>query len=256
MKDSTMQELMSILDSTPNLTFRHVEVIFDTYARHEIVKMEDLHKGHDGFQSFVQRHIRKFPMDDRTDAVTLAYSRWRALKNLSDNEHLLRSRQETFASQVDSLVNGDTSVKILEVGSGNIPYSSILLGNKGYNITSMDEIYLPPDVLARFNVRSNRSMFNGTSKVKGFDIVVGRKPCSAIKSIVANCAESKVPYYLRLCGCDLESGNLAEWKEILPRIDKSVRFRSAYAYNLGNSKFELDSLHKSIDMDEEGYFCF
>jgi len=255
MKNSTRQELKSILDSTKVLTFRHVEVLFDAYARCEINDIKDLFRDHGDFQRFIQSNIRRFPMDERVDAVTLAYSRTSALQSLISGEYPQKKHQENFAHQIDSLLCGDTSTKILEVGAGNIPYSSIILGGIGYDITSMDDIYLPSDVLQRFGVKSNRSLFDRKTKVKDYDIVVGRKPCSAIKSIVRNCAEAKTPYYLRLCACALQSGNIKDWKRILPRIDEEVKFKGAYAYNLGkDSRFQTSALQKTIDMDEEGYF--
>lgn len=257
MKESTLKELTSILDTTPKLTFRHVEILFDEYARQEIFNTSDLFRDHGSFQSFIQRNIRRFPMDDRMDAVTLSYSRTSALEKLATNAHMNRKHQENFAHQIEAIVGDNKSTKILEVGGGNIPYSSIILGDKGYDITSMDQLYLPSEVLARFNVKSNRALFNHESSVKDYDFVVGRKPCSAINSIVGNCSRSHIPYYIRLCACELESGSIKEWQKILPKIDKDVQFKGAYAYNLGNDpRFSNEVLKKSIDMDEERRFCF
>ena len=158
-----------------------------------------------------------------------------------------------FSEEVEAIVGYNKDVRILEVGSGRIPYSSMLLGVDGYNVSSMDDMYLSDQCLANFNVKSYRQMFNlKNSKVEDFDIVVARRACSAIKSIVSSCTEKQKPYFLKLCPCDLTTKNIEDWKPILRAIDSKIQFKKSYAYDLEHASFEHpETIDDIIEMDTD-----
>ena len=217
-----------------------VVALFDMYSALEITTLDDLFRSHRSFYDFVKSNKLAFLLPDRDLILFLAHRRVCAIRSL-DQEYLYKNKkmhQKNFTTEVKEVVGNNKDVKILEVGSGRIPYSSMLLGVDGFNVSTMDDIYLSAKCLANFNVKSYRQLFDKTTKVGDFDIVVARRPCSAIKSIVTNCTTEQKPYFLRLCPCDLSSKNIEDWQPILRSIDGDVEFRNSYAYNLNNANFE------------------
>ena len=228
-----------------NLSHEDVDRLFDIYTRTEIQTVEDLHKEPKDFHEFIVNNLDGFANVDEEDDVLvgcLAYDKLRAFKPIANKYYrTYRVHQEQFAREVEELVGHDKSVKILEIGSGEIPYSSILLGQDGYNITSMDNFYISAECLSRFNVKSFRQMFNLTTTVKPYDIVVARRPCTAIESIVSTCHREKVPYFMRLCGCNAPGGHISGWRNILSSIDENIQYKTSYAYNLEGTPFDVPS---------------
>lgn len=228
-----------------NLSFNDVDRLFDIYLEGEIETVEDFHTEPKDFHSFIRNNLDSFDChnDEEEFCVTsIAYDKVRAFKPVADKYfRVYRIYQEQFAKEVEELVDHDKSTRILEVGSGEVPYSSILLGRDGYNVTSMDNFCVSEDCLAKFNVKSFRQMFNAKTSVKNYDIVVARRPCSAIENIVANCHREKIPYFMRLCGCNAPGGHVSGWRNILSSIDEDIRYNAAYAYNLDGSDFNKPS---------------
>ena len=146
-------------------------------------------------------------------------------------------------------VGFDKSVSILDVGPGRIPFSSILLAKDGYDVTAMDNFHLSDVCLSGLNVKSYRQFFNEKTNIKGFDVVVGRKPCSAIDGIVSAC-KGKTPYFMKMCPCETPNNNISYWKDILPGLDKGVKFYKDYAYNLVDDKYGIyEEMSDIIDME-------
>ena len=228
-----------------------VDRLFDIYTTHEITTIQDLYRDHSDFRSFVLSHLNDFVEEERTIIPTVAFLKLRCFRTISHKffkQH--RQHQENFAKEIEELVGHDKSVKILEVGSGDIPYSSILLGNDGYNITTIDNFNVSAECLANFNVKSFRQMFSATTRVKDYDIVVGRRPCTAIESIVASCKRDNVPYFMKLCGCKSPNGSISGWTKVLRGLDRGITFNSTYAYNLDNTPFvEPSKLDDIIMLD-------
>ena len=241
------------------LTCMDIDRLFDIYTAVEITTLNDLYKDHNDFRVFISNNLEFFDKEDREDGrliSSVAFLKLRCFRIITNKFFKThREYQESFAKEVEAVVGHDKNVKILEVGSGEVPFSSIILGNDGYNITTMDNFYISPECLSHFNVKSFRQLFNDTTRVKDFDIVVGRRPCSAIVSIVASCKRDKVPYFMKLCGCKSPTGNISGWMPILTGLDRGIVFDSTYAYNFKDATFEHPStLEDIIMMDtDRGY---
>ncbi len=233
-----------------------IDRLFDIYTTIEVTTIDDLFKDHSDFRSFIIDNIEFFDLEEDSDKgliSSVAYLKLRCFRILSNKFFKThRGYQETFAKEVEELVGRDKSVKILEVGSGEIPFSSIILGNDGYDVTTMDDFFVSPECLAHFNVKSFRQLFNDTTRVKDYDIVVGRRPCSAIESIVASCKRDNIPYFMKLCGCKSPTGNISGWRPILTSLDRGITFNATYAYNLKDSPFnKLSKVEDIIMMDTD-----
>lgn len=252
MKDTTRQVLLKLI-SKNDLPLSYVTKIFDAYTSLEISNMKDLEQDHSEIFDFVSKHIECFRECDQIEALVEARHRTNELKMFSNKNYItFRKTQENFAEEIERIVGFDKSTKILEVGSGYIPYSSMILGLDGYDISSMDNFFVPAEFLKRFNVKSHRKLFNSVTKVKDYDIVVGRRPCSAILPLVKSCTESKVPYFVRLCGCELPSKSVYGWRHILDKVDKDIQFNGAYAYNFSNAGFEKPRrITEIIEIDDD-----
>ena len=226
-----------------DLTYEDIDRLFDIYTQNEIRTIDDLHTEPFDFHTFILNNLDGFANEDEEDDVlvgSVAYDKVRAFKPIANKYYrTYRVHQEQFAREVEELVGHDKSVKILEIGSGEIPYSSILLGRDGYDITSMDNFYISSKCLAQFNVKSFRQMFNITTSVKPYDIVVARRPCTAIESIVSTCHRERVPYFMKLCGCNAPGGHISGWKNILSSIDDKIKYKSTYAYNLEGTPYDV-----------------
>lgn len=237
-----------------DLTYMDIDSLFDIYSAVEITTLDDLYKDHHDFRTFIVDNIDLFlnqERDDRDIIPNLVFLKLKCFIMISNKFYKRHKQyQEIFAKEIESLVGHDKSVKILEIGSGDVPVSSIILGHDGYDITSMDEFGVSPECLANFNVKSFRQLFNETTSVKDYDLVVGRRPCSAIDSIVTSCKRDEVPYFMKLCGCNSPTGNISGWRSVLTRLDDDITFNSTYAYNLKGSPFNKPSkLDNIILMD-------
>ena len=193
MNQLTRRMLVKYVESKGVLTMSDIDKLFERYVSLEIRKYSDIFKNHDCFHDFIISNLYRFAPEDEKIAKSISFRKVSALRLINDERfyNSINKHQKNFAKEVEELVGFDKSVKILEVGSGSIPYSSIILGKDGYNITSMDEFALPKNTLQRLNVKSYRQLFNLKTNVKDFDIVVGRRPCSAIQPIVTVCSEQK-----------------------------------------------------------------
>ena len=259
MKEETLIELNKLVSIAPKpLNVEIVGSLFDIYSTFEICSVEDLFRDHSAFQEFFKSIEGLFLEEDVKSARLSAYRRIYAMKILSRKSQLShRGYHENFAKIVKRLVGFDKDINIMEVGSGLIPYSSMLLGVDGFNVTSIDNIYLSQKCLMdNFNVKSYREFFHNRTNISGMDVVVGRKPCSAIRPIVEKCSKKKTPYFVRLCGCDTPNNSVRDWFDILKNIDPDINFARAYAYNLNNKTFEgVTDIPSFIDLDEDYSMC-
>jgi hypothetical protein len=247
MNINTESILLSMLYKGKPKDCEFVIDLFDVYTTLEIKNEEELFRGHKEFTNFIKQNRFAFVEGEREGAIYLANRRVHALTMFNFNNFYPNMKKNfvNFSKEVEELVGRKKNIKILEVGGGKVPYSSIILGKDGYDISCMDDIYLSKDCLAGMNVKSYRQMFKYSVKTQDFDVVVARRPCSAIPDIVSSCSKQKVPYFMRLCACDLPSGKLADWRPILQRIDSGINFYDTYAYNLDNANF-----HPTYDVED------
>ncbi len=221
--------------------------LFKVYTDNEINCFEDFYKlRHKDFTDFVKMHMNLFTgkgtgnddhmcKDDEKMLNQIAFSTVAKLNIIAGKYFdYYRQEQGKFVDLVEHIIGKSNA---LEVGSGSIPYTSIMLAQKLGHIHSMDKFALSDECLSKLNVAAHNQYFDESTSVKPYEIVVGKKPCSAIPHIVTNCSVQKTPYFLELCGCDAPKGEVDNWKPILQSFDPSIKFKKAtvnteYAYNL------------------------
>lgn len=217
--------------------------LFDEYLRGEVWSSSDLTHGMGEFVECVLDNfdaMDKSELEGRNDAEKYSYLKsdlqsltkdFLPLDTRNSLTHL--SEQQKFAGVVSSLT--DPNAKILDVGCGKIPMSSILLAEaRGGNVVAMDKsIILPEDVMERFGVETRKEMFNEDTDIKDVDLIVGNKPCSAIEPIVKIASKNGLNYILKLCDCYAPNGNkggVENWQETLRAEDSRIKFDATGEY--------------------------
>lgn len=216
--------------------------LFDIYCDCEIHSLDDIqNKDHMDFHKFIRENCNLFPDLDRdedeqpTDETKICLFN-RARNYVSQfsilNNKYFQIQLDTEKKWVETIkkIVGNSNLRLLEVGSGAFPCSSILLAQDLDHISSMDKFSIDTEILRRLNIDPHNELFNSTTQVKDYDLIVGKKPCSAIKHIV----NSKKPYLLELCNCDAPNNDNKKWPLILRMADKNIRFSKSgrFAYNL------------------------
>lgn len=253
MKETTREVLTELIQSMHGEG--DISAIFDMYSIYEIVDIASLiDSDHREFYNLVKRNIGNLTELEQKTAQGMAHKRVYALELLkrASSKFTLTAYQQVFADEIKKIILNNKEVKILEVGSGRIPYSSILLGDEGYNISSMDNFYLPNECLSRLGVKGYRQLFHIKEDVSQYDFLVGRKPCSAIRAMVVAGKKYAKPYFIKLCNCSFGGGDVDEWKPILSKIDHNIDFYKGYAYNFNNASFDVaHNIEEIIEMDKE-----
>ena len=129
--------------------------------------------------------------------------------------------------------------RVLDVGAGAIPFSSMKLASRKNNVSVMDRLLFSDNLLSKkFNLAANDEMFTKNTDVSNYDVLVGNRPCGAIGEMVESAKKENKGYIINLCHCDAkkfakENGiNADNWFEILPEIDSDVKFAEHVATNL------------------------
>lgn len=249
MKKETEKILLNELELYPygNDGKYEIDRLFKIYTETEIEKLSDIFdesKQRD-FKNFIieNTHLMRGLKKDENGNIleeeiryarTLAHKKTYPLAFLTirffkDN----RQEQEDFVKLVEHIA-GKQKTKILDVGSGQIPYSSILLANDNVgDISSMDKFGISNKSLENMKVTPYDEYFTEKTPVKDYELVVANKACSAIPHIVATCANKKVGYLVKLCPCEAPGHKIEGWKEYLPTLDEKIKFdKNDYAFNL------------------------
>ena len=207
------------------------------------------------------------------------------------HESLNNTRAEGFVNVVCDLAPSK-NIHLLDVGSGQVPYSSILFGQKFREVSSMDnEFVMSPMSLRKMNVYAHEEYFKTTTPIEQYNMIVGRSPCSAIDSIVYLCAKYKKPYYLVLCDCSIPTkefftkkynidpksisdvepetsladyldylkrykGTELPWQSLLPAIDSNIKFYGNVAYNIDASEQEVADIINTHNESRRRYNSF
>lgn len=135
----------------------------------------------------------------------------------------LPSRQESFARYIMALMPSDGKQKLLEVGGGRNGRLSLLLAERGYDMTCMDP-QLELDHSAGIGVIKEPFDYRCVD-LSGYDFVVAQEPCEATEHVVRACAKQRIPFVMLLCGSPhpLLSGEMPEdvyeWYRYLQEID-------------------------------------
>ena len=230
------------------------EELYNLFATLEATDVTSLLQSPDLFYDFVIENIdlikSEQPILQYTLRIALERFNSKLIKKL---EYAFNTSNAMFAKTVNDLAPSRES-RILDIGSGEIPSSSILLGGLKHKVTTMDSlIILPKDVLSNLNVTLDKRFFGKNSPVQDFDFVVGKYPCNAIVPIVEECSKANKPYLIKLCNHNIPKFHFDTldwregWKRILPDIDSYIKFYDEYAFNIDLSE---ESVKKIIDLYE------
>ena len=235
--------------------------LYAMFASISIFSIEDIFLSPNRFKKFVTDNIDLIQPDssimNKARVMSLLDGKCKILTNKIKT--FCGLTQQQFAEIVGKL--SGTNVTILDVGAGDFPYSSILLGDAKTSVSAMDRKFeLPPDVLERLNVDPKLQYFTEGTDISKYDLVVGQRPCSAIEKMVKECVKQNKPYFIELCNCHIPPsktpGKPAVWSEILPDIDSYVRFYGDYAFNIDATEEQVKQViedHEFFKMRER-YF--
>lgn len=254
----------SVFDKLLNLYYLYDLLYVKTY--------DDFNNSPEGFYSFLLEHydciVRCLPgrSFDRIMNECASVREW--LKYCIKDVYV-----KNYSDIVSEIKPSSKSV-ILDVGAGNIPTSSIIIAKDAGRVGAMDKRFrIPNKTLNNLNVDARRELFNARTDIDGYDMVVGRFPCSAIDSIVYVCNKYNKPYFIETCDCEIPSPEvfykrwsidksvqeikqfwkMADekikenslynlWQIMLPELDKNIQFNGLYAYNMGSSNDDVEKL--------------
>lgn len=224
-----------------------IESLFKLYTETEITNFKDLFNKNIPieFKQFVKNHIEEMtgiPRDERGSidmsnvrlALSLAHKKTLAFSILNDPLfETFKKNQEDFAYNVEKLV-GTEKLQILDVGSGQIPYSSILLAHDNMGeIDTMDKFAISNKSISNLECTPHDEYFGSKTNVHDYDLIVANRACSAIEHIVTNCVAQRRPYLIKLCACNAPEGTIESWEDYLRVIDPKIGYtQDDYAYNL------------------------
>ena len=232
--------------------------LFEFYADLELTTINDLLTKNvtKDFYNFIRSHEEYIKTNSKNPSraihsacIALTYNCLRPDSRTYEKE---LNRYKNFSKLVLSLT--DNTQKILEVGAGKIPYSSIFTAMNGRQIDAMDMIALPNAIMKNFNVGRKKEFFDNNTDISKYDIVVGSMPCSAIESIVKLCANQDKSYLISLCNCELpekpkymEDDEPYSWINVLENYDSNIQQEGNFVFNINNkSKQEVSDIIKSI----------
>lgn len=180
--------------------------LYKEFSKTEIETMEDLYNSFSKFDNLIRSNA---------DVILKYYPkvRYESVINRIDTfgnhwNYLIGDAGAVQQKFVDIIKrSADISrLNILDVGPGDIPFSSILIGQNAKKAYAMDEnFFISSECLDRFNVKLLEEMFEPSTNVSDYDMIVGKCPCSAIDAIVYLCAKHNKPYVIETCDCCMPS---------------------------------------------------
>ncbi len=216
----------------------NIPKMFKIYSTLSIFNGKDIKQSADGFLEAIRSSFDCINFTSERDSEEFVSDCSEFLADLhvrvQDTE---KSKPSYFTKVVSDLAPNKESTKLLDVGAGGVPFSSIILAKYFNDVTSMDKLDLSNQCLARFNVKGKNEYFSDNTDVENYDFIVGKRPCTAIESIVKNASSSNKPYFIELCSCELgkiatREGKFRSWDEILPEYDSDIKFYHKFAFNL------------------------
>lgn len=242
-----------------------VDVIdfYRVYSELNVTNFAELVSSPENFKNFLYENIHQIKADDTASQTRLPLTIAKSIDILQRRTSLLTNpEQEKYANIVNILSGKNSSAKILDVGPGKIPASSILLGENHNIVTAMDSHFdISEKTLGRLNVSPVTKYFKPETSVEEFDFITGNKPCSAIESIVQACAKANKPYYIELCSCDVpyrahmgDKHNYPAfgWENILPDYDSHIKFSGPIAYNIDATANQMNTLLNEAKIASHG----
>ena len=242
-----------------------VDVIdfYKLYSELNVTSFAELISSPENFKNFLYENIGQIRADDTSSQTRLPLTIAKSIDILKRRTSLLVSpEQEKYANIVNILSGRNSSARILDIGPGKIPASSILLGQNHDMVTAMDSHFdITDTALSRLHVKPVTAYFKKETPVEEFDFITGNKPCSAIESIVQACAKANKPYYIELCSCDVpyrahmgDKHNYPAfgWENILPDYDSHIKFSGPIAYNIDATANQMNTLVNEAKIASHG----
>jgi len=237
--------------------------LYKVYSELNITNLAELVASPENFKNFLYENIGKIKADDPSSQTRLPLTIAKSIDILKRRTSLLVSpEQEKYANIVNILSGRNSSARILDIGPGKIPASSIILGQNHNIVTAMDSNFdIAETTLSRLHVKPVTAYFKKETPIEEFDIITGNKPCSAIESIVQACAKANKPYYIELCSCDVpyrahmgDKHNYPAfgWENILPEYDSHIKFSGPIAYNIDATANQMNTLLNEAKIASHG----
>lgn len=259
MRDSNRQWLINFLKTHYlNEEYTFSDLFYQYYSELEFESIDEYISEIDEFFDFLLNHISfmKYTSSTIPEKIPSIIEGVRGNAKMNFSGNMFES-QKAFATQVAELLENPTETKVLDVGPGHFPISSLFLAKKTKQVTAMDAyFFLSQQALQNMNVMPLNQLFDTNTDISNYDIVVGRAPCSAIRPIVIACQKANKPYFLHLCDCALPPAFKANttslgWENMLPNIDPNIRFHGQYAFNLDISPEKIRDVLSSYSFKEE-----
>ncbi len=232
--------------------------LFDKYCTSEIDSYADLLKNHARYVNFVLSNydlIDESMLEGKTRADKISCLRsilWDRIRGFSVVSPICYKKYKAEQDAYVSLVNYITDKKdrLLDVGAGRVPLSSILMAESREDgvVSSMDWITLPDDVMRKFKVKRLFQNFRHDTSVDKYDIVVAHRACDAFPAIVSNCARSNKAYFMKLCDCAAPTGEIEGWRPYLSQFDSEIKFDST-GYFVTNLDISRDQFDRALAMN-------
>ena len=241
-KKSLREFIINDLKDVKGVHFLHA--LFREYSRISFKENVDLRQAFYEFEKYVKKNkarIAEELLNKRgiVASVIMDYE-LEDLRNSVENFLNFDSRIEVqnFTGIVDEICA--PSDKILDIGGGAIPFSSVDLAKKKHKVTAMDIMMIDDDYMKnKYGVdQVNRWFVKDDVIPQDVDIVVSRKACYAFMPIVNICSKMNKPFILKLCNCQLErmrtvEGNIPKsWKEMFDPINSHIQYYEGYAVDL------------------------
>lgn len=240
MKTTTYFKLIKALKTQEfkAVSLADMERLFRLYSDEEINSIEDIfEKDINEFIGFAKQHKDLFYDEEGVDENQIAlYAKRQTLpfESLKSDYFSVKSGQDFFVHRIEKDLSGDKDVEILDIGSGAVPYSSLLFASKGYkNITTMDSTSckLSEEKLNDFGIKHVTGIFDRNTDISAYDFLTGRKPCDAIRAIVSKCTMEKKPFDISLCTCAFETPNGDINQHMREELRKLANDRITFSYS-------------------------
>lgn len=224
----------------------HMFKAFSTFA---ISSFADISNAPLNFIMFLEENRDCINFKSQEDSTKFYAEYPKFIKNIDSHFNSpAKPSKDTFMKACLTLAPSKDQTKMLDVGSGIVPYSSMIMAQEVKHVSSMDKFILSEECLSKFNVNAIDSYFDDSTNISDYDFIVGKKACSAIEPIVKSASIANKPYFLQLCTCELTKrawetdGKFRTWQEILPQYDSNIQFFDNYAFNIDATSGQVGKL--------------
>lgn len=230
----------------------YIKDLYKLFMDQNVTNIESFLSSPDDFCAFCLKNIDLFTNSSRQiskERIIYLISYYsKEIKNYISESKL--NNHISYVNIVKDIAPFKFKTKLLDVGPGRIPYSSMLLAKDFENIKSLDSVYYPSvKTLKNLGIEAMLGFFTNNSSLENIDMVVGQAPCSAFEAIAEKCAETNTPYFLEGCGCTvpdyvnpLIDYECFGWEEVLPAIDPNISFHKQFIFNLNLPADEVKNI--------------